>query len=160
MKIIEIKSPKYGLHRVMVDESDFDNLNKFKWSIEKHRYTFYVSRVFGKTRRRMHRDILGVYNPKILVDHKDGNGLNNQRKNLRLCNNSQNLSNSKSRINSSSKFIGVSWIESRKIWEVKICKSGIKKLIGRFKNETDAAIAYNKAAKEVHGEFAKTNLII
>lgn len=107
----------------------------------------------------MHREILGIMDSKIKVDHKDRNGLNNQRSNLRIATYSQNASNCKGRAGSSSKYKGVSKLTTCRRWVAQIWKDKKKHYLGLFKTEKDAAIAYNKEAEKLHGEFAYINKI-
>ena len=168
MKIIEINSPKYGHFEVKVDDEDYEHFNQWKWSVSKNGNTFYASREIredGKKRKSLiHREILNLINSKILTDHIDHNGLNNQRENLRLCNTSQNAGNrridSLQTMNSSSKFKGVYWDNSRnQCWRSAIRVNGKRHHLGSFDSEIDAAKAYNEAAIKYFGEFACLNII-
>lgn len=146
----------------MVDDADFEELNKFKWYADKIGNTFYAKRrafVGDKyTAVYMHRHILMP--PKnIVVDHKNHNGLDNQRSNLRECTRGQNQINQRSQKNSSSKYLGVSWSKERKKWQAHCCKNYKVYSCGRFDNEADAALAYNELAKRLHGEFANLNIL-
>jgi hypothetical protein len=93
------------------------------------------------------------------IDHIDGNKLNNQRVNLRFCTRTQNACNGKSRKNSSSKYKGVNFDKQTGRWLARIQMNKKQKNLGRFDNEVDAAIAYNKMATELHGVFARLNII-
>jgi hypothetical protein len=105
----------------------------------------------------MHRVIMNSKRGEM-VDHVDGNGLNNQRVNLRSCSNSQNMMNSGKRKNgTTSKYKGVSRRPDLNVFRATI---GINKKqihLGYFKTEVDAAAAYNDAAKKYHGVFAFFN---
>ncbi len=106
---------------------------------------------------RMHRVILGA-KPGEKVDHKDGNGLDNRKHNLRLCTDQQNARNSmKARVPRSSLFKGVSWNKWKKRWSASICLDYKVKLLGMFQEEQDAARAYDNAAMMYFGEFAHPN---
>ena len=160
----------------MVDDDDFEWLNKFKWFANVQK-SGDVRAVKNATKNdihtKMHRMIMGVTNPKILIDHKDRNPLNNQRSNLRTCNDSQSACNVASARNSTSKYLGVSLQDckqkyntkegvktSRSIaWRATIFKNYKQINIGRFKTEKEAALAYNNKAIELHGEFASLNII-
>ena len=96
--------------------------------------------------------------PEIL-DHIDGNKLNNSINNLRAVTSSQNSMNRKSRSNSSSNYLGVSWYKKYKKWQASIKYSSKQKNLGYFTCEKEAARAYNKAAAEHFGEFANLNVI-
>jgi hypothetical protein len=91
-----------------------------------------------------------------IVDHRDRNGLNNTKQNLRLATRSQNNCNTMHR-RGSSKYRGVSREKETGKWKCKICFNGICIYLGLFEAEEDAARAYDKAAKELHGEFASLN---
>lgn len=150
-----------------VDDEDFDYLNQWKWYSQRRHRGFYAVRKESLNKGRvndryiikMHRVIMGVIDdPKIMVDHKDVDSLNNQKNNLRLCTNAQNGYNTRPNINSASKYKGVttiSRVNGGKRWRA----SCARKHLGSFYTEEQAAIAYNKAAKEMYGEFAWLNQI-
>ena len=92
-------------YKALVDDADYEWLNKWKWYAVKGTSTYYVMTYIKNRSTRMHRLILGLTDPKILGDHKDHNGLNNQRHNIRICTISENQKNKISR--GSSKYLGV-----------------------------------------------------
>lgn len=148
----------------LVDDEDYDFLNQFTWSARKSRKKYwYAQRMYTKNGGRrtilMHRLILGVTNPKIFTDHEDHNGLNNQRKNLRVATPAQNSANKSSHKNASSKYLGVSWDKKLSKWRSRIMTNGVNKNLGFFRDEADAAIAYNEAAIKLHQEFANINIV-
>ena len=101
------------------------------------------------------------YLPRYL-DHKDGDPLNNKIRNIREATNSQNRMNSKPRKGNNGKkktsqYCGVSFQRGK--WIAYINKDGVRKNLGNFTNENDAATAYNNAAIILHKEFAKLNII-
>lgn len=105
----------------------------------------------------MHREILGLMPEDPDVDHRDGEGLNNRRSNLRLVTNSQNNMNSQCRWGALSKYKGVSWHKRREKWQGRIKLNGKEIYLGYFDNEKKAARAYDEAAKKHFGEFARLN---
>lgn len=107
----------------------------------------------------MHRLIMGAPKGKE-VDHIDGNGLNNQKSNLRICDRFQNTQNCIPRKNTTSKYRGVSWGSRENKWKAQISAFNKSHYIGCFSLETKAAEAYNKKAMELFGEFAKLNIIL
>lgn len=161
MKVIVINSKKHGIKKVLVDDQDYDWLNQWKWCVSQQGNRCYVYRTIVRQERPrcivMHRLILSVTDPRIFVDHRDHNTLNNQRENLRLATNGQNNSNKTSRLNSSSRYLGVSRHTGTGKWQAEIRKRKTRLYLGLFTSEEDAAIAYNKAAIELHGEFANLN---
>lgn len=161
MKEIIINSKKHGIKYINVDIADFDWLNQWKWQIIKHkkRTVFYVTtQINGKT-VYMHRLILAIKKRNITTDHIDGNGLNNQRNNLRRATYSQNNINRAGLKNTSSKYKGVHFEAFTKKWRAEIQINGKQKKLGRFINEIDAALAYNNAAAKMHGKFAYLNKV-
>lgn len=150
----------------IVDDADFDALLNYRWHKRKNGNTCYATTRFfisGKIYDiDMHRAIMGVQDSKILIDHIDGNGLNNQRSNLRVCNRSQNASNrhAPKKTTNTSSFFGVSYMPTTRKWRAYIVKDSRQVSLGLYHREEDAALAYNKAARELHGDFAKQNIII
>ena len=144
----------------ILDAEDYYRLNSFKWFLTGRLHKFYAARTIkidGKTRiARMHRDIM---NPpdNLVVDHRNSDGLDNRRQNLRLATKSQNGCNSRKRKNTSSVYIGVHLRKKQGRWEAEITHNRKKIWLGSFDNEIAAAKAYDAAAKKYHGEFARLN---
>jgi hypothetical protein len=142
---------------ILVDPEDEWLLRDF--SVYFHKGDKYV-RIYSKEtgKRYLHRVITGA-TKGMDVDHINGDRLDNRRSNLRVCSRSENMKNARKRSRCSSKYKGVTWVKSKKRWRAQItmveCKGS--KHIGYFKSEIDAARAYNEAAKEYFGEFAKIN---
>ena len=145
-----------------VDDADFDELSKFKWNANVNGGRVYAVRYYKveigvfKT-VYMHRQIMGVTDRKVHVDHWKGNGLNNQRGNLRTCTHKQNLMNRAGNPNGTSKFKGVSWDTQHEKWVVHISVNGKAKHVGRFESEEEAARQFNQQARRHHKEFAWYN---
>lgn len=150
-----------------VDEKDFEFINKFKWRASKAQSSlgkFYVTKKtprinvkVGKT-IYMHRVLMNAKKGQI-IDHKDGNGLNNQRSNLRFAtaaNNARNMAISK---RNKTGFKGISWKKDMKKWQVRISFNYKDICIGSFSDKIEAARAYNIAAIKYHGEFARLNVL-
>lgn len=153
MKKIKLPKGKYAI----VDDNDYKWLNKLNWYACRYNRTFYVRRNKSYCDvMYMHRLILNAPKNK-LVDHIDGNGLNNQRSNLRLCNHRQNLSNQKLRKDNKSGFKGVFWNKRTKKWIANITTNYKSKRIGYFSNKKEAVKAYNQHAIIKHGKFARLN---
>lgn len=149
----------------LVDDEDFEYLNQFKWSARKSKNTYYALRnSCGRNNKKrfiifMHRIVLGLNDLQIKGDHVDGNGLNNQRYNLRPSTNAENARNAKPNKNKSSKYKGVSLKKDHydKKWSARITFDRKQINIGYFKDEIEAAKAYDKKAKKLFGEFAYLN---
>lgn len=118
-------------------------------------YTRYVTCKFCDTRKYaglLHRILLKITDPKIQVDHIDGNGLNCTRENLRICTNAQNQWNRRpSGINPAK---GVFWRKDRNIWIAMIRVNNKQIRIGQYNNLEDAIKARIEAEEKYHGEFA------
>lgn len=153
MKEIKLTQGKVAL----VDDEDFEWLNGFKWCADKNNYSFYAVRVSMGKKIYMHREILNISLLKTLADHKDRNGLNNQRDNLRIATRSQNNTNKTPM--GISKYLGVVWHGQVSKWMARVSKDSKVYHLGLFTNEEDAAIAYNKKAFELYGEFANQNIV-
>ena len=145
----------------LVDDDMFQELNRFKWYAAKNYKTFYACRHIrlGKkekqARIQMHRIILNP-GPGLEADHIDGDGLNNQRINLRVATRSQNGCNRRTQ-RGTSKYKGVYWNKCNRKWMTRIMKEGSRLFLGLFFNEIEAALAYDRAARELFGDFARTN---
>ncbi|APM39404.1 HNH endonuclease [Clostridium kluyveri] len=97
--------------------------------------------------------------PKQIIDHIDGNGLNNCKSNLRIVTSQQNSFNRRYKVLKTSKYKGVYWNSQFKRWKARIQVDGKRILIGTFENEEDAARAYSEKALFYFKEFAKLNVI-
>lgn len=153
MKSIPLSQGKFAL----VDDEDFDYQNQWKWSAQKHQNTFYAVRhPAGKKNETiyMHREIMKTP-AGMLTDHIDHNGLNNQRYNLRICNNAKNQFNGQKRPNNTSGYKGV--IKVRGGWEARLVKDDKRVFRKVFRSLEEAALAYDEAAREHYGEFASLN---
>jgi myo-inositol-hexaphosphate 3-phosphohydrolase len=142
----------------MVDEADFWLVKDHKWyagvSRSKNYTRVYAQREVGGRTVQMHKFLMGCVE---FVDHRDGNTLNNQRFNLRKASGSQNATNRRRSV-CQSRFRGVYWRKNRTRWTVQIRKDGKLHGIGLYRDEMDAATAYNFAVTDFHGEFAQFNL--
>ncbi len=146
----------------LVDDDVYEELSKFKWYVShegrNRMYAFRLDRENGNRHTRIHRVIMGA-KPDKVVDHQDGNPLNNLRSNLRICTQWENGKNVGLRVNNTSGWKGVSWQKNRGYWQAIIRINGKMTGVGCFENPIHAAMAYNEAALEHHGEFARLNSI-
>lgn len=160
MKWIDISTKTYPNIITFVDDKDYPALNRHKWHAHPNRNTVYVQRresaKCGRKMVMMHREILNA--PQgIDVDHRDNNGLNNTRDNLRLCTNAQNQMNKRMRTDNTSGFRGVSWSKVGKKWMAGLRVNGKHVYLGYFFCIVKAAQAYDRGARKYFGEFAKLN---
>jgi hypothetical protein len=160
MKLIPLsqQGKHKGKYFAQVDDDMFDQLIKIRWSATRHKSskTIYAQTVQCKGKTiPMHRMIMMVTDPKIWVDHKDRDGLNNQKSNLRIATRSQNKVNTLP--SGKSKYMGVCWNKKDKRWQAAVVKDGVTYYVGQFKDEKMAALAYDAKAKELHGDFANLN---
>lgn len=176
MKLMELackrKTKHYRKFIAKVDDEDFEWLSQWDWHFSGH-YAVRAEYKGKKTIRFfMHREIMkqhGLLKESKSIDHKDRDGLNNQKYNLRECTHAQNMSNRGAF--GSSKYLGVSLhtvkryrkhtggMKTYSYWIATFGGNGKWKHLGIFKKETEAALAYNEAAKICYGEFANLNQI-
>jgi hypothetical protein len=146
----------------LVDDADYELVSQYRWHIRNsshHKRGFYavtnIRRDGGvRTGLTMHRLILPEY---LRVDHIDGSGLNNQRSNLRPATNSQNMANRRPNLGTSSPYKGVWWDSKGACWRAEIQAAKVRHHLGIFTFEVDAAHAYDAAAIELFGEYARPN---
>jgi len=147
----------------LIDDEDFELVSKHKWYAEKsgdgrrwYAATSIRTADGKKTTIKMHRYIKGITDRRIDCDHRDLNGLNNQKLNLRVCTRAQNMQNTPVKSNSSSGLKGIVLHKSSGLWGARIRVNGKVKSLGYFYTPEGAHAAYCKAAAEHHGEFART----
>lgn len=147
-KQIPLTQGKFAL----VDKKDFERLNQFKWTYSPLGYAYRKVQKNNKvTCVYMHNYIIGFN----YVDHKNENKLDNRRSNLRRCNHSTNKFNRKKQKNNSSGFKGVTKSPTKGKWIAQIQAYKKYSYLGTFESAEIAHEAYKKAAKKLHGKFAK-----
>lgn len=160
MKKIDISTKTYQDTFTLVDDRDYDRLAGHKWYVQKGKGLAYAVRadcsVSPPKKLLMHRVIMG--DPVGMdVDHRHGNGLNNQRYNLRVCTHARNVMNCRKPDRNTSGYKGVSWVKNNNKWAARIRVNTKLKHLGLFTCLIKAAKAYDAAAKEYFGEFASLN---
>lgn len=168
MKKIYWSSKKFGPLEILVDDEDYDRLIKYPWGVLKcvSSDVLYVKarNVDPENPRKyfsMHRFILGIDDPRIFVDHKNGNGLDNRKENLRISTNRDNCRNRGKQKNNTSGYKGVTLIKGTNSFRALLAiRVGAKRKVvfsKQFKCKEKAAKAWNEAARKYHGEFAYQN---
>lgn len=152
MKYINLTKEK----RAIVDDADFEYIDKLNWCFTKG---YAAKKVVGNKNLFMHTLIMNCPD-NMKVDHKNGDGLDNRRSNLRVCTQQQNTFNQKLSKTNTSGYKGVCYSpygKRLKRWVAKINKDGKQKHLGYFLTAKEAALAYNVSAKDLFGEFAQLN---
>lgn len=156
---VRIPLGRSGLFAV-VDLIDAYTVSKYRWYPHKKGNNVYARTILVRedgSSHRMRMHVLIMQPPEGMeVDHKDRDGLNNRRENLRLATPTQNRTNSRQR-DSGSLYRGVQWEDDRARWRAAINADGKKIRLGRYKTPEEAARAYDAAARKLHGEFASLN---
>jgi hypothetical protein len=140
---------------LIVDAEDAWLLTKYKWYPKWNKYTYYARTFIDGKQAFLHRMLLKPEG-KLQIDHKNFNGLDNQKANLRICTASQNSRCTRKLKERTSKYKGVSKIPNGK-WRAIITLYGKQVPLGCFILEEEAAKAYDAKAKELFGEFAYLN---
>lgn len=163
-KTAKIPLGRSGYYAI-IDKSDWDLARGYFWRLfraTKARHRYAVATVANPDKGRgyqlrLHRLLLGLSpdNP-LVVDHINGDGLDNRRSNLRIATIAQNARNSIPR--GRTKLKGVCLRKSRRyavrIWNA---ASGVTENLGTFDTSTEAALVYDQRARELHGEYARLN---
>lgn len=137
----------------LVDDADFALVSEHSWRAVRGGRTYYARS--PEMKMQMHRLLLGACDK--VVDHINGDGLDNRRENLRFCAVKENIRNQRKRIGTTSVFKGVSWKRATAKWSVCIEQNSERLWLGTFDSEIRAAKQYDRAARIFHGQFAKTN---
>lgn len=146
MKEIQLTQNKTTL----VDDIDYKELSKYNWYTIKSRNTFYAVRMSKNPRTtiHMHSVIIGKPNKGFILDHINGDGLDNRRHNLRFVTLRQNCQN-KVNIKKTSKYPGVSWYAASKKWQVHFQFKGKQHYLGRYSDERQAFEVYKNAVEAI-----------
>ena len=169
----EIPTPKNWLgvkgYKIAVDFDDFEKVLCLSWEVIKRSdtYIYFRARLRGvdpetgeklyKKKVYLHRYIMGITDPSVVVDHINGNTLDNRKDNLRVCTVAENNCNRINKRNS----IGYKGVRKEgskeKPYTARIQHKGKVYLLGSFTSPEEAHEAYCEKAKEFHGEFCRFN---
>jgi len=144
---------KMGQEKSMIiDDCDYHLIKDHTWS-----YDGRYARSTRRTKRKYAHRLIMKANKGQMIDHINGDKLDNRRENLRFCSRHQNAANMQKMRGGSSKFKGVSFDKTTQNWRAKIGFHGKSLCAGRHETQTKAALAYNKKALELFGKFAHLN---
>lgn len=166
-KIIEIiKTQNKKIFKLLFDAKSVELYNNYNWTVSNSesggKTHFYLMRrlYISKNKYRnikFHRQLMLPDEDRV-IDHINGNGLDNRISNLRIVTEAQNNRNTKVRtVNKTSKYKGVRFVKNRSIWTAQIGVNGKQKHLGQYKTEKEAAKVYDKAALHYYKEFANLN---
>jgi hypothetical protein len=141
-----------------VDRKDYFRLGQYEWYENRDGYAFRRIEVPGQPCQfvRLHQDILPV-SEGLTVDHRNRQRLDNRRSNLRMITNAQQQYNKTKYANNKSGYKGVSFDRHKARWRADIGAEGTRYFLGRYSTAEEAALAYDVAARQLHGEFAVLN---
>lgn len=139
----------------LVDDADWALVSQYKWRRHEQPPGYIYAEAYGPRRLSLHRLIMGAP-PGKQVDHIDGDGLNCQRANMRICDAAQNQWNARRRADNQSGFKGVCFKKAHSKWCAQIRVRGLRYFLGEFDALEEAAEAYAEAAHTYHGVFARS----
>ena len=153
-----------GKHTIIIDTEDWDKVKEYRWCIRAgpvNRYPYAMTAIphpdgglkkCGRKRTTtlsLHHLILGKPPKGKVTDHRNHNGLDNRKDNLRILTQSQNMFNRRGKRNTSSRYKGISWCKDRGKWRASIWINKKNIYIGYFTCEKEAAMAVNDKAREL-----------
>lgn len=148
----------------MISDEDFEAVSRFRWHAHIGKNTVYAHRSInlgaGKfAKQLMHRFIMGATEPKDQVDHRDCDGLNNTRENLRFATQSQNNINQRVRVDNRTGHKGVNWNKQSQKFIARFSAGGNRVCLGSFDCPDEAARHYNRVAFDNGGGFEVLNTV-
>ena len=164
MKRIPLTQNQFAL----VDDDLFKVLSQYSWYALKREQTYYAAHAHGTNRTQrgviyMHQMVYQLRGKRapITIDHRDGNGLNNQTTNLRPATRRQQQFNKRKRRRpTSSRYLGVNWDALTGLWLVRVSIHGHARNLGRYADEFSAAWVRDYYARKYYGQYARTNNLI
>lgn len=143
----------------LVDQADFEHASQYRWKAHRgsgRRQAWYASTLVGGRRIYLHRHILQTRAP--VIDHRNGDGLDNRRANFRCCTHRSNARNHPIRTDSTTGFKGVDYVKKLQKYRARILtRAGQRLHLGTFPFPDQAARAYDRAAKKHYGRYARLN---
>lgn len=154
--VIDISTASHPNTHTLIDISDIKILtieNNFN-AINSHHIKYCIRT--GANKKLLHRLLLDPPSDMV-IDHINGNALDNRRENIRVCTISENLKNRKMASHNKSGFKGVYLDDRKKKYRAVIYSNKKKYSLGSYNTKVEAALAYDLAAIKMHGQFARTN---
>jgi hypothetical protein len=144
-----------------VDAGDWEKIRGHRWSAHKRGMFYVITNVSKGEGKKATLSMHTLLLPDAeVVDHRDGNGLNNRRTNIRAATQLQNMQNQrKQKSGTTSQFKGVYWHKATNKWAARIGVNGRQRYLGLFTSEVEAARAYDTKALQHFGDFSKTNFV-
>ena len=140
----------------VIDRDDGPLVAPYNWSLSVGRRKFYACTAINRATARLHRIVRpDITSPEL--DHKDGDGLNCRKSNLRAASREENSHNADVRRDNTSGYRGVSFVRTKGRWTARISANHQSHFLGFFDTPERAAQAYDDAARRLHGEFASVN---
>lgn len=153
LALIEVVEVPLSKGRIALIDKRDASLARFKWRyLESRNGRGYAVRSVAGAFLYLHREVLGATSG-AQVDHRNGNGLDCRRNNLRVATHAENQQNRGAQRNNTSGYKGVVWDAARSCWRAEIQGGGRRRFLGRFATAEGAAQAYAEAAGVFHGEF-------
>lgn len=154
--IIEIEGTING--KIIVDKEDYSKMIKYKWYIVDKKYP--TCKAYDYKNKKvilMSKMVTGYYDGELLIDHINGNTLDNRRENLRLLTHKDNMKNRRLHSNSSSGVSGVHYIKKKMLWEARISNNNYSFCLGFYKNKEDAIKSRLEAESFFFGELSRNS---
>lgn len=153
MRTITLTQGKFAI----VDDEDYARLSAVKWCYSEG---YAVRNAGADGFVKMHHLVIGRPPKGCVTDHKNRNGLDNTKLNLRHVTQGRNVMNKPAQKNNTSGYKGVYWHKAAQKWCAEIKADGKRKSLGLFTDKELAADAYDKSSAELHGEFGRRNVRI
>jgi hypothetical protein len=162
---MNIEIPLYNKNKefianAIISKEDEELISKYSLYALIRDNTTYVRIFVGNKSISLHNFLMKNTDDNLVVDHIDNNGLNNTRDNLRITTKTVNSHNRKKKANTSSKYIGIHFSKTQKIWISSIRANGSKDILGKFDNELEAAKLYDIASLQIHKRNANNNNLL
>lgn len=144
----------------LIDLDDWKKVSKYRWTLnkkEKGKHTNYARASINGKKTSLHTFVFHDCHTEMIIDHINGDGLDNRKSNLRTCSDSENKRNQKKRIDGVSVFKGVGFSKRHNKWRAFIRVNDKLKTIGYFDSEGEAALAYDGAARYYFDKYARLN---